>query len=111
MKEIGGKPTPEQRAAALRFGKLLAQTQLERGRLERGTFFDVRTVDALIACGIYDPECLLRMTRKQIAAIPGIGKASMAQIDAYRERFGHGDLVTRVAIGLQFSVCCLRAKS
>ena len=42
---------------------------------------------ALIGAGIYYPECLLFMRKTQLKNIPGIGKASLARIEAYRERF------------------------
>ena len=46
-----------------------------------------RTIHALVGCSIDSPERLLFMTEKEIQSIPGIGKASMAEIIAYRDKF------------------------
>jgi hypothetical protein len=46
-----------------------------------------RTIQALVGCSIDSPERLLFMTKKEIQSIPGIGKASMAEIIAYRDKF------------------------
>jgi hypothetical protein len=58
--------------------------------LERSAFsgrgFRDRTVEALVAFGIYEPERLLFMSERQINTIPGVGKTSMAEIRAYRKR-------------------------
>ena len=48
--------------------------------------FSKRTVDALVAHGIDAPERLLFMTEAQLREVPGIDKASMAEINAYRDR-------------------------
>jgi hypothetical protein len=45
------------------------------------------TVRTLIDCRIDAPERLLFMTHEQIKAIPGVDKASLAEIAAYRARF------------------------
>ena len=42
---------------------------------------------ALVGAGIDYPERLLFMSKTQLQNIPGIGKASLARIEAYRERF------------------------
>jgi hypothetical protein len=49
---------------------------------------------ALIGAGIDYPECLLFMSKTQLRNIPGVGKVSLARIEAYRERFlpKHGDV-------------------
>jgi hypothetical protein len=64
----------------------LAQLMLERSAFSGRGFRD-RTVEALVAFGIYEPERLLFMSESQIKAIPGVGKASIAEIAAYRKRF------------------------
>jgi DNA-directed RNA polymerase alpha subunit len=46
-----------------------------------------RTIQALVDCSIDSPERLLFMTEKEIRLIPGIGKVSLAEIIAYREKF------------------------
>jgi len=46
-----------------------------------------RTIQALVDCSIDSPERLLFMTEKEIRSIPGIGKVSLAEIIAYREKF------------------------
>jgi hypothetical protein len=40
-----------------------------------------------MACGINAPERLLFMTPAQLKNIPGVGKASLAEIMRYRSRF------------------------
>lgn len=46
-----------------------------------------RTIRALVDCGIEAPERLLAMAEADWRGIPGVGKASMRQIRAYRDRF------------------------
>ena len=46
-----------------------------------------RTIQVLVDCSIDSPERLLFMTEKEIQSIPGIGKVSMAEIIAYRDKF------------------------
>jgi DNA-directed RNA polymerase alpha subunit len=46
-----------------------------------------RCADALVTHGIDAPERLLFMTEAELRAVPGIGKAAMAEIAAYRSRF------------------------
>jgi DNA-directed RNA polymerase alpha subunit len=46
-----------------------------------------RTIQALVDCSIDSPERLLFMTEKEIRSIPGIGKVSMAEVIAYRDKF------------------------
>jgi hypothetical protein len=50
-----------------------------------GRGFSKRIIEALVA--IDAPERLLFMTEKQVKSIPGIGKASIAEIMAYRAKF------------------------
>jgi len=50
--------------------------------------FSDRIIKALTACAIDGPERLLFMDKKQLAAIPGIGKTSLTEIMKYKERFG-----------------------
>jgi hypothetical protein len=46
-----------------------------------------RTIAALVNSGMDAPERLLFMSASDVRKIPGIGKASMAEIDAYIRRF------------------------
>ena len=46
-----------------------------------------RTVEALVANGILEPERLLFMTEAQLKVMPGIGKVAMSNIGAYRAKF------------------------
>jgi hypothetical protein len=46
-----------------------------------------RTVEALLANGIFEPERLLFMTEAQLKVMPGIGKVAMSNIGAYRAKF------------------------
>jgi DNA-directed RNA polymerase alpha subunit len=46
-----------------------------------------RTINALIAKGIDAPERLLFLTEAELKRIPGIGRASLAEIMRYRARF------------------------
>jgi DNA-directed RNA polymerase alpha subunit len=66
------KNIAEQMNARAKFGK--------RGLTER-------TIRALADCPIDYPERLLFMTEKEIQSIPGIGKVSLVEIIAYREKF------------------------
>ncbi len=63
-----------------------AMFELEAKRLFSGRGFSDRTAKALIDC-IDAPERLLFMDVVAIRSIPGIGKAGMADIEAYRARF------------------------
>ena len=49
--------------------------------------FSDRTVTALVDCSIDAPERLLFMNEASLKTIPGIGKASLKEIMAYRSRF------------------------
>jgi hypothetical protein len=77
---------------------ILGYTARTSARMDyHGRGLSDRTVEALIAHGIMLPENLLLMTEDELKAIPGIGKASMSQIKAYRDRFtpkplGVGDI-------------------
>jgi hypothetical protein len=80
------EPTDSERRAALRFKRELAQQTFERYQF-RGRGRSYETIEAIVACGIYEPERLLFMTARQIAEIPGIGKTSMSEIVKYRQKF------------------------
>lgn len=79
-------PTDAHRQAATRVWRHMAQHSLERNAFS-GRGFKDRTVEAIVVCGIYEPERLLFMSEAQLKNIPGIGKASMSEIRAYRNRF------------------------
>ena len=64
----------------------LASVLLDHGPFQRRGLSH-RTIDAIRASGIDTPERLLFMTPKQLQSIPGIGKAAMCEIEAYRSRF------------------------
>jgi DNA-directed RNA polymerase alpha subunit len=49
---------------------------------------DSRTIEALVAAGIDASERLLFMLDRELLSIPGVGRASLAKIAAYRDRFG-----------------------
>jgi hypothetical protein len=69
------KQSPTQMLAAMNFR-------------ERG--FSRRTIAALTGASIDLPERLLSMTEEELRKLPGLGKASFAEICAYRQRFsGH----------------------
>jgi DNA-directed RNA polymerase alpha subunit len=53
----------------------------------RDRCFKERTVEALVQHGIDAPERLLFMSTEQLRTIPGIGKAALAEIAAYRAKF------------------------
>jgi DNA-directed RNA polymerase alpha subunit len=53
----------------------------------RNRGFSDRTVYALVECGIDSPERLLFMDEATLAGMRRIGRASMAEIKAYRARF------------------------
>lgn len=84
-------PTNEQRAAAMRvmsalklpsdMAEPLAGARFQQRGLSEGT------ITALIAAGIDYPERLLFMDRAAVAALPGIGKAKLAEIQSYVVRF------------------------
>jgi DNA-directed RNA polymerase alpha subunit len=80
------EPTAAEREVRLKIATQLARHWTEQSAFS-GRGLSNRTVEAIVACGIYEPERLLFMTEEQIAAIPGIGKASLKAIRAYRSRF------------------------
>jgi hypothetical protein len=64
------------------------ETEVLSGRTRfLGRNLSERTIKAPIAHGIDYPERLLFMDRMSIFRIDGIGKASLAEIDAYRSLF------------------------
>jgi DNA-directed RNA polymerase alpha subunit len=58
-----------------------------RGLLFEGRGLSRRTIRALVDCEIDAPERLLFMSENDLKKIPLIGKASMAEIRTYRDRF------------------------
>jgi DNA-directed RNA polymerase alpha subunit len=46
-----------------------------------------RTIEAVLGHGIEMPEQLLFMSEADLKAIPGVGKAALKEIAAYRARF------------------------
>jgi len=66
-------------------------TQHDLGRKEwsqyAGRGLSDRTVEALVAKGILEPERLLFMTEAQLKVMRGIGKVAMSNIGAYRAKF------------------------
>jgi hypothetical protein len=68
-----------------------ANVQLSAARLEVSRFdrcgLSKRTIAAIVACGIDAPERLLFMTEAALKSIPGIGKASLSEIEDYRARY------------------------
>jgi hypothetical protein len=74
-------------------GVALSMAELTRAHqnfAERG--LSLRTVEALWKAGIEFPERLLFATREQLASLPGIGRAGLADIHNYRERFGRFEI-------------------
>jgi DNA-directed RNA polymerase alpha subunit len=74
------------RQAAIRIRKQTTELILSTAPFN-GRGLSHRTVKALVDCSIDAPERLLFMTEDQIRAIPGAGKASIAEIRAYRAKF------------------------
>ncbi|MCJ2067951.1 hypothetical protein MKK75_03860 [Methylobacterium sp. J-030] len=52
-----------------------------RGRLP------ARSAEAFVAAGLDAPERLLFMSKKEMAALPGIGAAAVRDAEAYKARF------------------------
>jgi DNA-directed RNA polymerase alpha subunit len=63
------------------------QGRESKGSMFQGRGLSNRTVDILANFGIDAPERLLYMTEGEIKKIPGVGKASLAEIMGYREQF------------------------
>ena len=80
------EPTESERRAMLRFKRELAQQTFERYQF-RGRGLSYETIEAIVACGIYEPERLLFMTERQISVIPGMDTTSMSEIVRYRQKF------------------------
>jgi hypothetical protein len=70
---------------------LIAYTEPYRQLSARAPFdnrkLSARVVDALIKASIDAPERLLFMTTAELRAIPGVGKAGLAEIAKYRSKF------------------------
>jgi hypothetical protein len=79
-------PSDQQRAISWRNARIAAQ-QIRAQSPFRHRGLSDRTIQALVDCSIDSPERLLFMTEKEIHSIPGIGKVSMAEIVAYRDKF------------------------
>jgi DNA-directed RNA polymerase alpha subunit len=77
--------TTAQRGAAAAMaeiaGKIIKMTPFQNRGLSD------RTIEALTKHGVDAPERLLFMTERDLRLIPGVGKASLAEILAYRARF------------------------
>jgi hypothetical protein len=80
------RPPDQQRAISWRNAGIVAEQMKARFPFRHRGLSD-RTIQALVGCSIDSPERLLFMTEKEIHSIPGIGKASMAEIIAYRDKF------------------------
>jgi hypothetical protein len=83
--------TREQLAALDEAKKTAARSMISRSPFQNRKFSN-RTIDALVAYGMDAPERLLFMQPSDIRKIPGIGKASLAEIDAYIRRFKEASL-------------------
>jgi DNA-directed RNA polymerase alpha subunit len=68
-------------ATRLAFGILREEAPFN----DRG--FSARTIRALMDNGVDSPERLLFMTKEQVRKLHKIGKASLAEINNYRQRF------------------------
>jgi DNA-directed RNA polymerase alpha subunit len=81
-----GLPTASQSAAAVH-----VMLEMSKAILNKEKFREIplssRTIDALMASGIDAPERLLFKPIAELKKIPGIGKAALAEITRYRERF------------------------
>jgi hypothetical protein len=96
MTDIPAKPhlnhqSEAQRAVIRAVDARLAQA-VNKISLYQGRGLSDRTVKTLIAAGIDAPERLLFMSKAELKGITGIGKAALAEINAYRVKFGIGDL-------------------
>jgi hypothetical protein len=86
VEEFANEMAIEGRIAATEAKKATARVFLSLAPFQnRG--LSGRTIDALINSGMDAPERLLFMPASDIRKIPGIDKASMAEIDAYIRRF------------------------
>jgi len=78
---------PSDRLRAIWRNSRIAAEQMKTQLPFRQRGLSDRTIQALVDCSIDSPERLLFMTEKEIQSIPGIGKVSLAEIIAYRDRF------------------------
>jgi DNA-directed RNA polymerase alpha subunit len=78
---------PSDRLRAIWRNSRIAAEQMKAQLPFRQRGLSDRTIQALVDCSIDSPERLLFMTEKEIQSIPGIGKVSLAEIIAYRDRF------------------------
>jgi DNA-directed RNA polymerase alpha subunit len=78
---------PSDRLRAIWRNPRIAAEQMEAQLPFRQRGLSDRTIQALVDCSIDSPERLLFMTEKEIRLIPGIGKVSLVEIIAYREKF------------------------
>ena len=74
------------RKAEVSLGQQIADPILRKHHFQ-GRGLGARTVEALVTCDIDWPERLLFMAEDELKAIPGVGKASMQEIETYRARF------------------------
>jgi DNA-directed RNA polymerase alpha subunit len=77
---------PAQREAHLSVTRRVAGELLSVAPFQNRKFSN-RTIQALIDCSIDAPERLLFMTEEQIESIPGVGKVSLGEIRAYRQKY------------------------
>ena len=77
---------PSDRLRAIWRNSRIAAEQMKAQLPFRQRGLSDRTIQAL-DCSIDSPERLLFMTEKEIRLIPGIGKVSLVEIIAYREKF------------------------
>ena len=80
------RPPDQERAISWRNAGIVAEQMKARFPFRHRGLSD-RTIQALVDCSIDSPERLLFMTEKEIRLIPGIGKVSLVEIIAYREKF------------------------
>jgi DNA-directed RNA polymerase alpha subunit len=78
---------PSDRLRAIWRNSRIAAEQMKSQSPFRHRGLSDRTIQALVDCSIDSPERLLFLTEKEIQSIPGIGKVSMAEIIAYRDKF------------------------
>jgi hypothetical protein len=79
-------PSDQLRAISWRNTRIVAE-QVKAQFPFRHRGLSGRTIQAPVDCSIDSPERLLFMTEKEIQSIPGIGKVSLAEIIAYRDKF------------------------
>jgi hypothetical protein len=82
--------------AAMRTPSAMAHARTQAGDWEvrelfNGRGLSERTVKALMDGGIDAPERLLFLADAVVKQCPGVGKASLEEVKAYRTRFGPGE--------------------